>query len=122
MMDVLMTEKITNLLMIAATFSVILMTLIQKIKTAGIFKSNTHIFATNFLLSFLGILFGMTFYNLNIIDGLWVSLFSFIGAPSIYQILKRQNIINYTPKSLDDCKGCVTIREENIIIREDGVK
>lgn len=122
MMDVLMTERITNLLMIAATFSIILMMFIQKIKTAGILKSNMHIFVVNFLLSFLGILFGMTFYNLDIIDGLWVSFFSFIGAPSIYQVLKKQNIINYTPKSLDDCKGCVTVKEENIIVREDGVK
>lgn len=120
-MDILITDKIFNLLMIATTFSIILMALIQKIKTLDIVKTNNHIMIINFFCSLLGILFGMCFYNLNWIDGLWVSLFSFIGAPSLYQILKKQNVINYTPKSLDECRGCITIKPENIIKREDGV-
>jgi len=120
-MDILVTDKIFNLLMIATTFSVILMSLIQKIKTLDFMKTNNHVMIANFILSFLGILFSMCFYNLNWIDGLWVSLFSFIGAPSLYQLLKKQNVINYTPKSLDDCRGCITIKQENIIKRKDGV-
>lgn len=119
MLDILVTDKIFNLLMIATTFSIILMALIQKLKTLDLMKNNNHVMIANFILSFLGALFGMCFYNLNIIDGLWVSLFSFIGAPSLYQLLKKQNVINYTPKSLDECKGCITIKQENIIIRKD---
>jgi len=45
-----------------------------------------------------------------------------IGAPSIYQLLKNQNVINYTPKSLNECRGCVEILQENIIKREDGIE
>lgn len=120
-MDMLVTDKIFDLLMIATTFSIILMALIQKIKTLSFIKNSTHIMITNFFLSFLGILFGICFYDLNIVDGLWVSLFSFIGAPAIYELLKAQNVINYTPKSLDECRGYITIAEENIISREDGV-
>jgi hypothetical protein len=116
-MDILLPDKILDLLMIATTFSIILMSLIQKIKTFNVIKSNGHIMLANLSLSFLGILFGKCFYDLDVIDGLWVSLFSFIGAPSIYQLLKKQNIINYTPKSLDECRGCVVINQENIINR-----
>jgi hypothetical protein len=122
MMDILVTDKILNLLMIATTFSTILMALIQQIKNLSIVTNSTHILIINFCLSFLGILFGMSFYDLTIVDGIWVSLFSFIGAPTIYQLLKKQNVINYTPKSLNECRGCVTIKSSNVIDRGDGVK
>jgi hypothetical protein len=118
-MDVLITDQIYNLLMIAMTFSIVLMTLIQKLKTLTFMKNNNHIMIADFVLSFLGIVFGMYFYNLTVLEGLWVSLFSFIGAPSIYKLLKAQNVINYTPKSLDDCRGCVVIEQDNIIKREE---
>ncbi|MDD2203374.1 MAG: hypothetical protein PHT75_01385 [Bacilli bacterium] len=118
-MDALITDQFYNLLMISVTFSIILMTLIQKLKTLSFMKNNNHVMIADFLLSFLGILFGMYFYDLTIIEGLWVSLFSFIGAPAIYKLLKAQNVINYTPKSLDDCRGCIVIEQENIINRED---
>ncbi|MDD2469777.1 MAG: hypothetical protein PHI22_02450 [Bacilli bacterium] len=121
-MDVLITDKVFDLLLIASTFSLILMALIQKIKTLSFIKNDNYVIAITFLLSFLGIFFGKAFYNLNIFDGLWVSLFSFIGAPAIYKILKNQNVINYKPKSLDDCRGCISINPENIIERKDEVK
>ena len=120
-MDILVTDKFLNLLMIASTFSVVLMALVQKIKTLTFIKTNNHIMLINFLFSFLGIIFGMTFYNLDIFEGLWVSFFTFIGAPAIYQLLKSQNIIKYTPKTLDECRGYITIPKENVINREDEV-
>ena len=58
--------------------------------------------------------FSKTFYNLDTISGIWVAIFSFIGAPTIYDLLKKQNIINYTPKSLDNN---VIISKENEIKR-----
>lgn len=120
-MDILVTEEIFNLLMIATTFSVILMAIIQKIKVLPFMKNDAHVLIADFLLSFLSIPFGMTFYNLNLVQGLWVSLFSFVGAPAIYQLLKSQNVINYTPKSLNDCRECIAIKKENLIKREDEV-
>lgn len=96
-------DKLLEILSISAVFSVILMALIQKIKLTTIIKKEWQIWIVNLLLSFLfGTFFAISFYNLDIISGIWVSVFSFIGAPTIYDLLKSQNIINYTPKSLDD--------------------
>ena len=121
-MNILVPNQIFDLLMISMTFSIILMAFIQKVKTLSIIKNNTHVMIINFIFSFLSIPFAIYFYDLNVFDGLWIALFSFIGAPAIYELLKKQNVINYTPKSLNECRGCVTVSEENVIKREDGVK
>lgn len=118
-MDILLNDTIINILLIATTFSFIMMNLIQKIKSLPIVSAKEHIWIINFILSFfIGTLFGLHFYNLSIYDSLWMSLFTFIGAPSIYEALKNQNIINYTPKSLN---STVTITTEFIIDRTDKV-
>jgi hypothetical protein len=119
-MDVLLPDKVLNLLMIATTFSIILMALIQKIKVLEFVQKDSHVLIINFILSFIGIFFSISFYDLSIVDGIWVSLFSFIGAPAIYELLKKQNVINYTPKSLDECRGCITVPKENEIVRSDN--
>lgn len=121
-MDVLITDKLFDLLLIASTYSVILMTLIQKIKVLSFVKNENYVIMITFILSFFGVFFGKVFYDLNLYDGLWVSFFSFVGAPTIYQILKSQNVINYKPKSLNECRGCILVEKENIIERKDEVK
>lgn len=104
-------DKLLELLSISAVFSVILMALIQKIKLTTIVKKEWQIWVINIILSLtFGILFAKTFYNLDTISGIWIAAFSFIGAPTIYDLLKNQNIINYTPKSLDN----------NVIISKDN--
>lgn len=106
-----------DLLVISITFSVILMTLIQKFKNLSFINKSWHIWILNFLFSFLiGIPFSMTFYNIDLKNSIWVGLFSFIGASSIYETLKNQNIINYKPSSISDT---VTISKENEIKRND---
>lgn len=108
-------DELLDLLSISAVFSVILMALIQKIKLTTIVKKTWQIWIINIILSLtFGILFAKTFYNLDTISGIWVAIFSFIGAPTIYDLLKKQNIINYTPKSLDNN---VIISKENEIKR-----
>ena len=57
----------------------------------------------------------MWFYELSIYDSIWISIFSFIGAPSIYQTLKKQNIIKYQPESLDNT---ISVPKENEIKRD----
>lgn len=116
-MDILLNDTIINILLIATTFSFIMMNLIQKLKTLPIISKSHHIWLINLLLSFLiGTSFGLHFYQLSLIDSLWMSFFTFIGAPSIYETLKNQNIINYTPKSLN---SSITITNEYIINRTD---
>ncbi len=103
----------------ATTISVIVMAMIQKLKTLSFINKDEHIFLLNFLLSFLiGIPFSITFFKTNIIDGIWISVFSFIGAPSIYSLLKNQNIINYKPTSLDDKQLNLSKNEKNTLENE----
>ncbi len=108
-------ELLLNLLFISVIVSTIIMALIQKIKTISFIKTDNQILLMNFFLSFLvGIPFCLTFYNLSLMHTLWVSIFAFIGAPSIYALLKKQNLINYTPKSLDDIENKLdSLTEDN---------
>ena len=112
-MEVLVTETLMNTLYISITFSCIEMALVQKIKSTSLLKKNWQVILFNFISSFLlGTTFSICFFNFNLIEGLWVSLFGFIGAPTIYELLKKQTIINYTPKSLE---STITINKENEI-------
>lgn len=102
-MDILITNELINCLFISGVISVINMLLIQKIKELTFVKNTNHIFFLNTIFSFIiGIPFSIIFYKLSLYHSIWVSLFSFIGAPNIYEMLKKQNIINYTPFKLSD--------------------
>ena len=114
-MDVFVTDDLLTLLGISATLSVFIMVLIQKVKPLPIFKVNWHVWLLNLFLSFaLGIPFSLYFFKVDIISAIWVAIFSFIGAPAIYELLKEQNIINYTPKPMNNT---VAIAKENEIKR-----
>lgn len=111
-MDALITENLIDLLLISITFSVFLMSLIQKFKNLKIINRKWHIWLLNLIFSFaMGIPFTMYFYNLDIQSAIWVSIFSFIGAPTIYETLKKQNLITYKPKSLNESKTISTTNE-----------
>ena len=121
-MDALITDLLIKLLMISITLSIILMALIQKFKTLKFINKEWHIWLINLFFSFaLGIPFVTYFYELEYQSAIWVSLFAFIGAPSIYSMMKKQNIINYKPKSLEETnqdKEKITISKENEIKRD----
>lgn len=102
-MDNIVPSYLIDLLFISATTSVIIMAVIQQFKNLVFIKKDWHVWLINLFFSFgIGIPFAVVFYDLNIVDSIWVSLFSFVGAPTIYDLLKKQNIVNYKPKSLDD--------------------
>lgn len=119
--DILVTEQLLDILMIGITLSIIMMAVIQKIKALSFIRTDNQVWLINFILSFgIGIPFALFFYKLNIYESIWVSLFSFVGAPGIYKMLKAQNIINYTPRTLDDKKGnVIEVPKENYIDRTD---
>ena len=115
-MDILVTNKLINILLISMVFSIIQMTFIQKCKKFKCVRKECHILILNIVTSFIfGIPFAMWFYELSIYDSIWVSIFSFIGAPSIYQTLKKQNIIKYQPESLNNT---ISVPKENEIKRD----
>ena len=102
-MDTLITTEMINCLMQATTVSIIVMAVIQKFKTLECITKDCHIFLLNIVFSFvIGISFSITFYDAPIENAIWISLFSFIGAPSLYTMLKKQNVINMDLISLDD--------------------
>lgn len=102
-MDNILSEHLIELISISATMSVIIMSIIQQAKDSKYITNKGCILLLNFILSFIfGTPFVIYFNKLTILDALWVSIFSFFGAPSLYTTLKNQKIINYTPKSLND--------------------
>lgn len=120
-MDNLLPELFIQLLYISLISSAVVMALIQKIKSFSLVKKSWQLWLLNLLFSFLiGIPFGKVFYDLNIINSIWVAIFSFIGAPTIYELLKNQNLINYKPKSLTNINdsNTVTIPIDNEIKRK----
>ncbi len=101
-MDIFVTDQLWTLLLISLTFSIFLMALIQKFKSLSFINKPWQIWILNFVVAFLlGIPFGRYFYELTWEEAIWVSIFGFIGAPSLYEALKRQNIVTYKPKSLE---------------------
>ncbi|MEG1495616.1 MAG: hypothetical protein RR406_04915 [Bacilli bacterium] len=105
-MEVIITHRLMDLLMMGITFSVFEMALVQKLKMLPIFNKKYQIWLLNLLFSFLmGIPFTMYFFEVTLIDSIWVSFFGFIGAPTLYSSLKKQNLINYTPKSASTTKS-----------------
>ncbi len=119
-MEVFMTDELWNLLLTSMTFSIFLMALIQKVKTLRFFKKKWHVWFLNLAFSFImGIPFSMQFFHLDLNESIWVSVFGFIGAPSIYQALKKQNIINVKPKSATENNDYIEIPKKNEIKRSD---
>ena len=116
-MEVFFPELLIDLLIVSVVFSTILMMIIQKLKTLSFIKKSWQVLLLNFLFSFaIGIPFGITFYDLDLKKGIWVGLFSFVGASGIYEVLKNQNIINYKPTSVSDT---VEVPVQNEIVRDD---
>lgn len=95
-----------ELLIIAIAVSVIAVAFIQK--TKGMFKKskwvNPYSFAVNMV---LGIVFCLTFTEASIINSLWVGLFSYIGADTLYKSLEGK---------LASFKDIVEKKEEVVVI------
>lgn len=97
-------DHLLQILTISMVFSMVLMSLIQKLKACSVVKKCWHIWLLNLACALvLGVPFGIAFYNLNWLDSIWVSIFSFIGAPSLYDSLK-----NFKPASLSEVKNSKT--------------
>ena len=101
-------------LIISIALSSITCTFIQK--TKGFFKSSDYITVYSFVVNMIiSLLFCKTFTDISIPNSLWIGLFSFLGADSIYKSLEGK-ISSYT--DIVTKKG-ITISEENIINKED---
>ena len=93
-------ELIKALLLVAVLSSIISTSFIQKIKTISLIKCSDCLIYISFLISMsFGILFTLSFTDYKLIYSIWVGLFSFIGADSLYKafedkLFKSFNKIN----------------------------
>ena len=107
-------EYLQELLVISIALSAITCTFIQKTKSLCSCSKcvNIYSFIVNML---VGIIFCITFTSLSFPTSLWIGLFAFLGADSIYKslegkIMSHKDIIN---------KKQITIPEENIVNKEE---
>ncbi len=107
-------EYLKVTLLIAVALSSITCTFVQKTKI--FIKSSKFIALYSLIVNLVfSIIFCKTFTNIDLPNSLWIGLFSFLGADSIYKTLEGK-LSSYT--ELVQKKG-VTIPEENIINKED---
>lgn len=84
MLDITLLKE---LLIIAIALSVITLAFIQK--TKGIFKKSKWINPYSLVVNMIfGILFCLTFTESGFINSLWVGLFSYLGADTLYKTLE----------------------------------
>jgi len=90
-------DLIKSLLIIAISSSIISTAFIQKIKTMSILKCSDCLIYISFFISMLfGIVFTISFTNYDTISALWVGLFSFIGADSLYKAFEDKIFKSYS--------------------------
>ena len=107
-------EYLKQLLIISIALSTITCTLIQK--TKFLLKSSKWITFYSFLINMLvGIIFCISFTDISFPNSLWIGLFSFLGADSIYKTLEGR-ISSYTDII---SKNTISIPKENILNKED---
>lgn len=107
-------EYLQELLVIAVVLSTITCAIIQK--TKFIFKSSKFIIIYSFIINIVtGIIFCSTFTDIDLPTSLWIGVFSFLGADSIYKSLEGK-ISSYS--DILNRKN-ITISKDNIINKED---
>lgn len=107
-------EFLQKMLIIAIALSTITCAFIQKTKI--FFKNSKFISIYSFVVNIsTGIIFCMTFTDLQFPKSLWVGLFSFLGADTIYKSLEGK----ITPHRELVTKKRVSILTENIINKEE---
>lgn len=108
-------EYLQKMLVIAIALSTITCTFIQK--TKKFIPKSRYITIYSLIVNLLiGIIFCITFTDIGFPRSLWVGLFSYLGADTIYKTLEGK----ITPHRELVTKKGVTIPEENIINKEDN--
>ena len=90
-------DLIKMLLVISCASSILSTAFVQKIKTASIIKCNSCLLYISFFISILfGVVFTLSFTKYNVIESLWVGLFSFLGADSLYKAFEDKIFSSYS--------------------------
>ncbi len=107
-------DYLKELLLIAIALSTITCTFIQK--TKFLFKSSKFITLYSFIVNILvGIIFSVTFTSISFPNSIWIGVFAFLGADSIYKSLEGK-LASYSSISN---KNTIEIEKDNIINKGD---
>lgn len=107
-------DYLKQLLIISIALSIITCTLVQK--TKGLFNSSKWISLYSFLINIIvGTIFCITFTNIKFPNSLWIGLFSYLGADSMYKTLEGK-ISSYSDIITNNS---ISISKDNIINKED---
>ncbi len=105
-------NMLQKLLIIAIACSTITVAFIQK--TKKFFKKSTYITTYSFIVNVIfGFIFSKTFTDLDYLKSLWVGLFSFIGADTIYKNLEGK-LSSFTSLRSEKEKAIIE-KNENVI-------
>ena len=95
--EIMNIDLIKMLLVIACASSILSTAFVQKIKTASIIKCNSCLLYISFFVSMLfGVVFTLSFTKYDILESLWVGLFSFLGADSLYKAFEDKIFASYS--------------------------
>lgn len=90
-------DLIKILLVISCASSILSSAFIQKIKCITLIKSSSYLIYISFLISMIfGVVFTLSFTDYDIINALWVGLFSFLGADSLYKAFEDKIFMSYS--------------------------
>lgn len=108
-------EYLEEILVIAIALSVITCAIVQK--TKGHFPTNKYLPLYSLVINIItGMVFCITFTNVKFPTSLWVGLFSFLGADTIYKSLEGK-LLSYNDILT---RNKVSIPNENIINEEES--
>lgn len=109
-------EYLQQSLIIAIALSTITCAFVQKTKCC--FKSSKHLALYSLFVNiFVGIVFCMTFTSIDFPNSLWIGMFSFLGADTIYKTLEGK-VSSYS--DITNKKG-LYISKDNLINKEEGI-
>lgn len=90
-------DLIKTLLIIAMASSILSTAFVQKFKSISLIKCSSCLIYISFVISMIfGIVFTLSFTTHNIVDALWVGLFSFLGADSLYKAFENKLFTSYS--------------------------
>ena len=93
-----------NILIVSIASSIISTSLIQRLKEGT--KCKSHMCIKSLIISMMtGILFTLSFTDLNIYNSLWVGIISFIGADAVYKTFEDKIF-----KSFSNIDDTITIK------------
>ena len=107
-------EYLKQLLIISIALSIITCTLIQKTKV--LLKDSKYISLYSLIVNLCtSVIFCVSFTNIKFPNSLWIGLFSYLGADSMYKSLEGK-ISSYSDLIT---KNTIEVKKDNIINKED---